>query len=156
MTGNGNVTIVIPAASATNSKGQNFPASNSATVVLDTVAPTVTIDKAVGQADPTNLSPITFTIGFSEAVIGFLASDIVFTGSTAGGTLAAFLTGSGASYNVQVTGMTTAVTGVLVDNASFFGRRYPCTKLIHTPNCLTYLSSKKPNVPKIIHYLVLE
>jgi hypothetical protein len=58
MTGNGNVTIVIPAASATNSKGQNFPASNSATVVLDTVAPTVTIDKAVGQADPTNLIPI--------------------------------------------------------------------------------------------------
>jgi hypothetical protein len=69
------------------------------------VSPTVTITKAAGQADPTNASPITFTVQFSEAVTGFDGSDIDFTGSTVGGTLAAGVTGSGANYTVTVTGM---------------------------------------------------
>src|SRR5207249_7756700 len=37
----------------------------------DLTAPTVTINQAAGQADPTNASPITFTVVFSEAVSGF-------------------------------------------------------------------------------------
>ena len=34
-------------------------------------APTVTINQAAGQADPTNASPINFTVVFSEPVTGF-------------------------------------------------------------------------------------
>ena len=72
----------------------------------DTVAPTVTINQAAGQADPTSASPINFTVTFSETVTGFTASDISFAGSTAGGTLTAAVTGTGPTYNVAVSGMT--------------------------------------------------
>jgi hypothetical protein len=71
-------------------------------------APTVTINKASGQADPTGASPINYTVVFSEAVTGFAGDDISFTGSTAGGTLVASVTGTGTTYNVAVTGMTTS------------------------------------------------
>ncbi|HPM80940.1 MAG TPA: Ig-like domain-containing protein, partial [Candidatus Anammoximicrobium sp.] len=74
--------------------------------VGDATAPTVTIEQAAGQADPTNVSPIEFTVVFSEAVTGFDASDIDFTGSTAAGTLAATVTGTGPTYTVSVSGMT--------------------------------------------------
>jgi hypothetical protein len=70
--------------------------------------PTVTINQAGAQADPTSASPIQFSVVFSEAVTGFGNTDVSFTGSTAGGTLAANVSGSGATYTVSVTGMTTA------------------------------------------------
>jgi subtilisin-like proprotein convertase family protein len=72
----------------------------------DNVPPTVTVEQAGGQADPTNLSPITYTVVFNEPVTGFTAADVDFTGSTVGGTLVASVTGSGTTYTVEVTGMT--------------------------------------------------
>ena len=87
------------------------------------VAPTVTINQAGGQADPTGTSPINFTVVFSEVVTGFATGDVTVTG-TAGGAKTATVTGSGTTYNVAVTGMTTAGTviasiaaGVAVDGA---------------------------------------
>jgi hypothetical protein len=75
-------------------------------------APSVTINQAVGQADPTVTSPINFTVVFSEAVTGFATGDVSFAGSTAGGTLVGTVSGSGDTYNVAVTGMTTGGTVV--------------------------------------------
>src|SRR4029079_3970975 len=75
---------------------------------VDKVVPTVTINQAAGQADPTNVGPINFTVTFSETVTGFAAGDISFAGSTATGTLTATVTGSGATSNVAVSGMTGA------------------------------------------------
>ena len=75
---------------------------------IDKTQPTVTIAQAAGQADPTNASPINFTVTFSETVTGFASNDISFVGSTVGGTLTAVLTGTGPTYNVAVSGMTTA------------------------------------------------
>jgi len=110
MTGNGGVSINIPAGSATTTtKGLPFPASNTATVVFDTARPSVVVTAAVGQATPAVMPPITFTVTFSEAVTGFIASDVVITG-TSGGTKAVSLSGSGAVYNAEVTGMTTGGT----------------------------------------------
>ena len=96
------------------SSGNASAASTSTdnTVIFDNIAPTVTINQAAGQADPTNGSPILFTVAFSEAVTGFAASDVSFAGSTVGGTLAASVTGSGASYTVSVSGMTGSGTVV--------------------------------------------
>ena len=74
----------------------------------DTVRPSVTMNQAVGQADPANTSLINFTVVFSEQVTGFTASDISFAGSTVGGTLTAAVTGTGPTYNVAVSGMTGA------------------------------------------------
>ena len=73
-------------------------------------APTVTINQAGGQADPTSASPINFTVVFSEAVTGFATGDVTFTGSTAGGTLVGTVSGTGPTYNVAVSGMTTSGT----------------------------------------------
>ena len=80
---------------------------------IDKAAPSVTINQASGQADPTSASPINFTVIFSETVTGFTASDISFAGSTVGGTLSAVVTGSGPTYNVAVSGMTGTGTVVV-------------------------------------------
>ncbi|MFY0600066.1 MAG: gliding motility-associated C-terminal domain-containing protein [Cyclobacteriaceae bacterium] len=70
------------------------------------VAPdaTVTINQASGQADPTNASPINFTVVFNAAVTDFTTGDVTLS-STGPGTLVGTVTGSGNTYNVAVTGM---------------------------------------------------
>ena len=79
---------------AHDAAGNTNTASTSTdnTVTYDTTAPTVTINQAAGQADPTNASPINFTVVFSESVTGFDGTDMTFTG-TAGGTTTATVTG---------------------------------------------------------------
>jgi predicted outer membrane repeat protein len=83
--------------------------------------PTVTINQSSGQNDPViNDGPIVFDVVFSKAVTGFDENDISFAGSTVGGTLAASISGGGASYTVSVTGMTgsgTVVASILADAA---------------------------------------
>src|SRR5438093_650330 len=67
------------------------------------------MNPAVGQADPTNTSPISFTLVFNEPVTGFATGDVTLSG-TAGGTLTGVVTGSGTTYNVAVSGMTSSGT----------------------------------------------
>src|SRR5207249_7628499 len=79
----------------------------------------VTIDKAAAQADPTNTSPINFTVVFSESVTGFDGTDVSLSG-TAGATTK-LVTGSGTTYNVAVSGMTsdgTVIATVLAGGAA--------------------------------------
>ncbi|HHX99651.1 TPA: BspA family leucine-rich repeat surface protein [Candidatus Dojkabacteria bacterium] len=56
----------------------------NATLQKDTIAPTVTVNSAIGQTDPTNLNPVKFIISFSEPIDSttFTEDDIVVTGST--------------------------------------------------------------------------
>ncbi len=81
-------------------------------LVVDTTSPTVTINQAAGQADPTSDSPINFAVLFSEPVDGFVTGDVTLSG-TAGATTA-IVSGSGATYNVAVSGMT--VSGTVIVN----------------------------------------
>jgi formylglycine-generating enzyme required for sulfatase activity len=74
----------------------------------DRTPPTVTVNQATGQSDPTSSSPINFTVVFSEAVTGFVSGDVIL-GGTAGAN-ASFVRGSGASYNVEISGMTRSGT----------------------------------------------
>jgi hypothetical protein len=108
MTSSGNVVASVPAAAAVDADNNPTLASTSTdnSVRFNSPPPTVTINQAVGQADPTTGGPITFTVTFSKPVTGFTASDISFTGSTAAGTLVAAISGSGPVYTVTVTGMT--------------------------------------------------
>lgn len=108
MTSNGTVVASIPAAAAIDAGSQPNAASTSTdnTVQFTAGAPTVTINQAAGQTDPSSAASIVFTVQFSEPVTGFTASDIAFTGSTATGTLVAVVSGSGPLYTVTVTGMT--------------------------------------------------
>ena len=128
MSGNGTVIANLLAGVAHNAAGLANRASNSATVTYDLTSPTVTIKQKVGQLDPTNAEPILFTVIFSEDVTGFATGDVKLTDSTAPGILAGTVTGSGATYEVAVTGMTNSgdviaslLAGVAhdaVDNAS--------------------------------------
>ncbi len=102
--GEGAVTVTVPAASCQDAAGNANTESNTLSITYDSVSPTVTIEQAAAQADPTNAAPIHFTVTFSEAVMGFHASDAALSGS-AGATTAA-VTGSGTTYDVAVSGMT--------------------------------------------------
>jgi len=106
MTSEGTVIATILAARATDLAGNNNLASTSTDnmVTRDTTAPSVTINQAATQADPTNGSSISFTVVFSEAVTGFATGDVTITG-TASGTKTATVTGSGTTYTVAVTGI---------------------------------------------------
>ncbi|MEI2302278.1 putative Ig domain-containing protein [Ensifer sp. MJa1] len=70
--------------------------------------PTVTINKAGSQADPSAKTSIQFAVAFDKAVTGFSGNDVQLSG-TAGATTAS-VSGSGANYMVSVSGMTQAGT----------------------------------------------
>ncbi len=109
MTTAGTVIATIPADAALNSNnvGNTESSSTDNTITyVEPTAPTVTINRAATQADPTFGIPIRFTVVFDQDVTGFEASDISFTGSTVMGALVATVTGSGTTYNVSVNGMT--------------------------------------------------
>jgi PKD domain/Bacterial Ig-like domain len=89
----------------------NWGGTDSSTFVKDTAGPTLTIDKAVGQADPTSTAPIKFAVVFNEPVSDFTNADVDLSSSTAGGTLVANVYNyslDGKTYEVKVNGMTTA------------------------------------------------
>ena len=73
---------------------------------------TVTINQAAGQADPTNTRRLVFTAVFSEAVSGFIAADVnVSTDATCSPTVS--ITGSGATYTVNLLNMTKECTATV-------------------------------------------
>ncbi len=78
---------------------------NGLTTVTDfePTTPTVTINQAAGQADPTGTAPINFTVTFSEPVAGFTDADVVLGGATGASTVV--VTGGPTVYNVAVSGM---------------------------------------------------
>lgn len=115
MTGPGTVVLDIAAGIATDSLGNPNSAAinidNTVTYSTDTTGPTVTIDQAIGQLDPTNVSPINFGVLFNEPVDNFDATDLTVSG-TAGAT-AGVVTGSGTTYNVAISNMAGPGTVVL-------------------------------------------
>ena len=110
MTTGGTVTVGVPEGATFNPAGDPNRAAYSAyTITWAPGGPSVTINQAAAQPDPTGTSPIYFLVAFSAPVTGFAAGDVTI-GGTAGGTKSATVTGSGTTYEVAVTGMTTAGT----------------------------------------------
>ena len=107
MTGNGTIIATIGASTTLDLAGNNNTASTSTdnTVTLDTTRPSVTINQAAGQADPTNSGTVLFTATFSEPVTGFARADVTVAG-TATGTGTVTITGTGPVYTVTISGMT--------------------------------------------------
>jgi hypothetical protein len=142
MTGSGNVVVSIPAAAAVDADNNPTLASTSTdnTVKYQSPPPSVTINQATGQPDPTTGGPITFTVVFSKPVTGFTSSDVAFTGSTVGGTLVANVSGSGAAYTVTVTGMTGTGTVVVTipAGAATDSDNQPNTASTSTDNTVTF------------------
>ncbi|MEG3960099.1 ELWxxDGT repeat protein, partial [Microcoleus sp. herbarium2] len=109
ISGDGNLGLDVPATATINDiPGNALTAAftTDQTYTVDTTPPTVTINEATAQTDPTATSPINFTVTFSEPVTGFDATDIDLSTSTATGTLTPTITGDGPVYTVAVNGMT--------------------------------------------------
>lgn len=116
--GTGVVVVSIPAGGASDAAGNlNLASSsNDNSVSFDNVSPTMTIAPANGQPDPAIAGPIKFAVHFSESVSGFTDADVDLSACTVGGSLSATLTGSGADYEIAVSGMVGA--GDVVVNIS--------------------------------------
>src|SRR2546427_725700 len=111
MTTAGTVIASIAAGVARDAAGNGNTASTSTdnSVSFDATPPTVTINQAAGQADPTNASPINFIAVFSEPVSGFSGAGVTISGS-AGGAKTVTMSGGPRPSNVSVNGMTTPGT----------------------------------------------
>ncbi len=78
-------------------------------VYVPPTPPSVTIDQASGQADPTATSPVHFTAVFSTPVTGFATGDVTLSGTANATTATVTETApnDGTTYDIAVTGMTT-------------------------------------------------
>ena len=90
-------------ARATDAASNQGVPSAARSMTIDTAAPSVTVARAASQGATTTTSPINFTVTFSEAIYGFVGSDVVITGTASAGTTST-ITGTG-PYNVAVSGM---------------------------------------------------
>lgn len=78
-----------------------FPLSQSVTFQVDTMdPPSVTVEQAADQPDPSREPTARFDVRFSQPVTGFTAADVVVTGSARRG--APVVDGSGDTYVVTV------------------------------------------------------
>mgnify|MGYP003757410163 CR=1 FL=1 len=102
VSGDGAVVPVVPAGGCQDAAGNGNAPSTSTdnSVTYDTTAPTVTVNQAAGQQDPSNALPLAFAVVFSEAVTGFDSEDVVISG-TAGGVVHA-VDGLGDTYTIQI------------------------------------------------------
>jgi len=120
MTGSGTVVANVnanAAISAANGRGNAASTFTDNSVTFITV-PTVTINQAAAQSDPTTASPINFTAVFSEAVTGFSSAGVAITGTATFGTQTVTVTGGPSTYNVAVGGMTGSGTVIANVNAN--------------------------------------
>src|SRR5262249_35722575 len=107
MTQDGTVTASVRPAAAKDAAGNDSLASTSTdnTVTFDTTAPTVAVNQAAGQPDPTRVAAVWFTIVFSEPVFGSSPADVKISGSAGATTAQVIDAGDHATYAVLVTGM---------------------------------------------------
>ncbi len=150
MTNGGSVTASINAGMAHNSSGEpNEPsASSDNTVTFQTSAagPTVTIDQAFGQADPTSSTPINFSVVFSEAVTDFTSEDVSLSGTAEATT--AVVTGSGTTYSVAVSDITRSgtVIATIPPGVAHNAGNQPNSPSTTGDNTVTYEDDTNPTV----------
>ena len=132
-------------ATATDPSLNVSPASSGTTVTIDTIVPTVTLNQAASQADPTTSSPINFTVTYNSPVYGFVG-----TGLTLGGTAlpsSYVITGTG-PFNVAVSGMTksgTVIPALAASSARDLAGNLAATAT-YTDRTVTYADTVAPTV----------
>ncbi|WP_298442805.1 Ig-like domain-containing protein [uncultured Ferrimonas sp.] len=107
-TADGAVTVLVPAAVAQDAATNGNSASNSLAVSFDGSAPTVVLAGANGTVN----GAFSISIEFSEAVSGFTQTDLQLTNATVSS-----FSGSGGSYNAEITPTADGAVTVLVPAA---------------------------------------
>ena len=112
-TGSGTLRLdVLPAATITDSLGNDYNTTfnTGQTYIIDKTGPTVTINQATSQDDPSNNASILFTIVFNESVLGFATGDVNTSASTTPGALTGnvfeIAPFNNTTFQVSVSGMT--------------------------------------------------
>ncbi len=107
--------------SGTTPSVSNLP-KNGDTYTIDKTAPTVSSITATlpSNTNPTNVTIVTYTVTFSEAVTGVDASDFALTTSGTSGTVSV-VSGSGTTYGVTVSSISGTGTLRLDLNSSGTG-----------------------------------
>lgn len=126
-----------------------FETSGSPTVFdFEPGRPSVTINQAAGQADPTSTSPINFTVTFSEPVTGFDASDVTLSGTSTGATVLS-VTGGPTTYNVAVTATNsgTVIANIVNNAATSISNAAPSTASTSTDNTVTFFTCNNISIP---------
>ncbi|MCE7985038.1 MAG: hypothetical protein DYG89_28015 [Caldilinea sp. CFX5] len=85
--------------------------------------PSVTINQAAGQADPTSSNPVLFSATFSEPVTGFTETDVTLSGTANLAGVSITVSGGPSDYTISVNGLAgsgtvvaTIAAGVAVDS----------------------------------------
>ena len=113
-------------------------------MTFDNVRPSVTVNQAAGQADPTSTSPVSFTVVFSESVSDFTAADVTVGGTATHG--AASVTGSGTTYTVSVpVSSNGTVTASLAQNVAHDAAGNGSTASTSTDNSVTFTVGRGPD-----------
>jgi hypothetical protein len=149
---NGTVVASIGANGAQDAAGNGNAASTSGdnSVNYDNTSPTVTVNQAIGQVDPTSSSPIHFTAVFSEAVSGFQNGDVMITG-TAGGSASVTDSGDSRTFDIAVNGMTTSgtVTVTIAANKANDAAGNPNAASTSTDNTVTWNQQTQNAAPVV-------
>jgi len=128
--------------------------SNALSITYDAIGPTVTIDQAPAQADPATSYPVRFAVQFSESVTGFTSGDVELSG-TADAPMFATVSGSGASYVVEVSGMSgpgTVIATVVADAAT--GASGPSRESSSSDNVVTWSPPANYTLPTLVQRLI--
>jgi hypothetical protein len=141
LAGNGNNIYSIPLCPA-------IPALNDHCVTFnDTTPPTVTINQAAGQADPTSALPINFTVQFSEPIntATFTTADITQTGTAASVVWSIVNSGDNMNFTLSATssGYGTLVPTIAINKILDLSGNNN-TASTSTDNSVTYTSTPTP------------
>jgi large repetitive protein len=107
----GTVAITVADNAFADTAGTLNVGKSSAPLVVDLVAPTITISSTLASLKAGQTTPVTFS--FNEPVVGFTLSDV----TVSGGTLSGF-TGSGTSYSALFTPRTNSMTSGTISVAA--------------------------------------
>lgn len=112
-------------------------------VEVDATPPTVTLNQAAAQTDPTVSTPVHFTVVFSEPVTGFTGAKVTLGGSA--GATTALVTGSGTTYDIAVSGMTQSgtVQATLAPGAALDAAGNGSSASSSTDNSVFYYSAEQ-------------
>lgn len=127
-------------------------------VTVGDAPPTVVIDQAATQADPTSGDTVAFDVTFSEPVAGFDADDVALSGTAGATSVTVVNSGDDTAYRVDVTGMTQAGTIIaqVVESAATNDAGSSSLASTSTDNEVTFIPAIEITLPGVDGVLTVD